>query len=581
MNLLSAPMICPFNKHFSSLLKHGLSVLLIILTTSVVFLSVNRDKVTHHEPLGYDGDSLAVLAHIKASEDGGMMPLFSPVRIKRLNAPYEGLWSDVPISKLVYWLPSILAGSCGVFSASTWFVASALCVAGIAFYFSALALGAHPIPSAVLGVLFALLPFGFVRNLEHLSLTLYFVVPLYIACAARLWGSAGEKRSSKEILLMGLVVFICALFNPYYWAMFLVLIGFVGIGHLANRNCVGISASVALGVAACMGFLIQNADTFYFHWIKGANPIAISRDLWWMVKFGLYLPDLLLPTTHRLECFQHLAGKEYHWKIPVQIQGESQTAYVGIIAAVSLVMLVTRGFVSASANRTKSQSHLFWFALVVFCFAVVGGANYLLGAMGFQMLRGTNRYSIFLAALGLFYLSILLTRISQKQTVLLGISALLLPLGLWDQIPKIPEWIQAERDQAMERFRMDCDFFPLMEGLFPHGASVFELPVHPYPEHGPVNAMGDYEHFRPYLHTKEMRFSYGTVKGREPWSWQMALDPEKTPEFMNVLKGKGFSAILINRRAYQDGGIRLKGDLEKCGARSMIENKDFFVLSLI
>ena len=567
--------------HFSSfVLKHGASVLFIILITTFVLLNFYHGEITQHEPLSYDGDSLVVLAHIKASEEGGMMPLFYPVRIKRLNAPDEGLWSDEPISKFVYWLPSLLSRYVGIFVASTWFVICALCVAGVAFYISALVLGADRIPSAVLGVLFALLPYGFVRNLEHLSLTLYFVVPIYILCLARLWGSAGERKSPKEILLMGLAVFVCSLFNPYYWAMFLVLLGYVGIGHLANRNWSGVSACVTLGAVACLGFLIQNADTFYFHWREGPNPIAISRDLWWMIKFGLYLPDLLLPTTHRLECFQHLAGAEYHWKIPLQIQGESQTAYVGIIAAVGLVMLVAGGFVRASANRNKPQSPLFWFALVVFCFAVVGGANYLLGAMGFQMLRGTNRYSVFLAALGLLYLAILLSRSSKKKLVLLGTCVLLLPLGLWDQIPKVPAWTLSQREQASERFKMDHEFFPAMEHSLPKGASVFELPVHPFPEHGPVNDMGDYEHFRPYLHTKEMKFSYGTIKGRQPGGWQQDLDTKKPAEFIAVLQGKKFDVVLINRRAYPDGGKDLAAGLLKNGARQFMENKDFYILSL-
>ena len=108
-----------------------------------------------------------------------MKPLFQPVKIARLNAPYEAWWSDAPISKCVYWLPSRLSRFYGTFDASTWFVGIALCGAGITFYFSALALGGARIPSAAMGVLFALLPYGFVRNIEHLTLTLYFVVPVY------------------------------------------------------------------------------------------------------------------------------------------------------------------------------------------------------------------------------------------------------------------------------------------------------------------------------------------------------------------------------------------------------------------
>ena len=557
---------------------NALAVAFITAATLLIFSRFYSGSVSRHEPLGYDGDSLSVLAHIKASEEGGMKPLFQPVKIARLNAPYEAWWSDAPISKCVYWLPSRLSRFYGTFDASTWFVGIALCGAGITFYFSALALGGARIPSAAMGVLFALLPYGFVRNIEHLTLTLYFVVPVYILCVARLWGPEGATRSTKGIILMGVAVLLCSLFNPYYWAMFLVLLGFVGLGHLANKSWRGISATLVLGFSASLGFVLQNFDTFYFRWVEGANKAVISRDLWWMTKFGLYLPDLVLPPTHRWEAFQQLAGRDYHWKIPIQLQGESQTAYIGIIAVLGLGILMVGGLIRASAGRKSPQSPLFWFALIIFCFAVVGGANYLLGALGFQMLRATNRYSIFLAAIGLLYLVILLSRLSDRKILLTGICCVIVPIGLWDQIPRVPEWLRNQRSEAMDRFHMDSEFFPLMEKSLPAGASVFELPVMPFPENGPINNMGDYEHFRPYLHTKAMKFSYGTVKGRQHGLWQQELVIDKPADLLAVLRNKNFDAILINRRAYPDGGTKLEDDLEKNGASKLMENRDFYIL---
>jgi len=336
-----------------------------------------------------------------------------------------------------------------------------------------------------------------------------------------------------------------------------------------------------LGFSACLGFVLQNFDTFYFRWVEGANKVVISRDLWWMTKFGLYLPDLVLPPTHRWEAFQQLAGSDYHWKIPIQLQGESQTAYIGIVAALGLGILMVGGLIRASAGRKSPQSSLFWVALVIFCFAVVGGANYLLGALGFQMLRATNRYSIYLAAIGLLYGVILLSRLADKKILLAGICCIIVPVGLWDQVPKVPEWLRNQRSEAMDRFHMDSEFFPLMEKSFSAGASVFELPVMPFPENGPINNMGDYEHFRPYLHTKAMKFSYGTVKGRQHGLWQQELTIDKPADLLAVLRNKNFDAILINRRAYLDGGAKLEADLESCGVSKLMENKDFFILSLI
>ena len=53
----------------------------------------------------------------------------------------------------------------------------------------------------------------------------------------------------------------------------------------------------------------------------------------------------------------------------------------------------------------------------------------------------------------------------------------------------------------------------------PPGAMVFQLPVMAFPEVAPAHNLGDYEHFRPYLATRALRFSYGMLKGRSRHRW--------------------------------------------------------------
>jgi phosphoglycerol transferase len=127
---------------------------------------------------------------------------------------------------------------------------------------------------------------------------------------------------------------------------------------------------------------------------------------------------------------------------------------------------------------------------------------------------------------------------------------------------------------------LDKEFFPEMERRLPDGAMVFQFPVHGFPENGPVHEMGDYEHFRPYLHTKNLRFSYGTVKGRKGSDWQAKLDDNKPLEVTTELVAKGFGHVLINRRAYVDQGVGLKNRLEGVGMREIMQNRDFFILEI-
>jgi phosphoglycerol transferase len=563
----------------SGLIKNATALVFLVAVVGSVLVGFYSGYFQQSLPIGYDGDSLYILGNLQAAHEGGIKPLL-PIVVDRLNAPMEAEWSDFPMSEYVFWLPSLLVPWIGVFEAANAFVLISLLAAGLAFYFSACAMGASRITACVFGILFALLPYGFVRNIEHLMLTIYFVVPVYIYCAWRLWGLEGTNLGRRELLWLCVLALVCSLFMPYYWAMFLVLLSFVALGHVANLSLKGVGICAVVGLAACLGFVIQNIDTFWFRLAEGPNPEAFGRDLWWMVKFGLYLPDMILPKFHLYEPWEQWAGKNYHWKIPVPIQGESQTAYIGIVALVGLAILIFWGLARASAGKLPNQPALFWFAVVVFGFAVVGGVNYLLGAFGFQLLRASNRYSLFLAAIGLFYLAIFLTKWNLRPVFLAGICALILPLGIYDQIPKIPEWQKNLRDQASARFLMDREFFPEMERRLPEGAMVFQFPVHPFPEMGPVHEMGDYEHFRPYLHTKDLRFSYGTVKGRRGSEWQAALLGKSPEDIRAELVEKGFRHVLINRRAYGDRGEELKNQLVATGMGEIMGNSDFFILEI-
>jgi hypothetical protein len=558
---------------------HIVSVIILCAVTAGVFLFFNAENISNDIPIGYEGDSLYVLANIKAAQEGDILP-FLPIHVQRLNAPYGGQWSDFPMSELVMWLPSILIPVLGSFGAVNFFVMLCLMLAGLSFYFVAIKMGTNQIIACVFGILFALAPYGFVRNLEHLMLTIYFMVPIFLYGAWKLYRVNVTDITKKENRLLFILIVISSMFNPYYWAMFLILLAFVTIGHIVKFSKSGVQICLLMLVAALFGFFLQNIDTFIFQFSEGKNDAALTRNLWWMTKFGLYLPDMILPKFHLYFPWEQFAGRNYHWNIPVEIQGESQTAYLGIFAILGLAILIFRGFSGASAGLLQDQPALFWFVIIIFGFAVVGGVNYLLGALGFQYLRASNRYSLFLAAIGLLYLAMLLNHLKGRPMTLAVLSLIILGIGIFDQVPNVPDWQREKREQASLRFAMDREFFPEMESCLPEGAMVFQFPVHPFPERGSINDMGDYEHFRPYIHTQHLRFSYGTVKGRKGTEWQAELSELEPLEIVDRLHEKGFYHILINRRAYMDNGKALTNLLVAAGMSPIMQNNDFLLLGI-
>ena len=94
---------------------------------------------------------------------------------------------------------------------------------------------------------------------------------------------------------------------------------------------------------------------------------------------------------------------------------------------------------------------------------------------------------------------------------------------------------------------------------------VFQLPVMGFPEVVPPHRLTDYEHFRPYLLSEHLHFSYGAAKHRARGRWQRDLEGRPTEELVRRLEAAGFAALHLNRKGFEDRGERLLRDLEQLG----------------
>jgi phosphoglycerol transferase len=388
--------------------------------------------------------------------------------------------------------------------------------------------------------------------------------------------------TSRGGLILGcLTAFLAGNLNPYYLGPFLVLLTLLALGSFAESpiNWKKLGHFAAIVGASIVGFLIQNFDTLFYAATHGRNPQAVSRDLWWMVKFGLTLPDLIFPRAHQNAWVDKISTSIYHAHVPPQLWGESQTAYIGIVSVVGLLVMIAVSIALISARKFEKITPFFWLTSATLLLSLMGGVNYLLGAFGFLLLRATNRASILLSCMALYFLCENIPQDFNKRWGAL-LAAALIMIGVWDQLPRYPVWEEAIRQHGWSDFKSDQEFFQRMENALPQGGMVFELPVKEYPETGSIRDMGDYEHFRPVLHTKELRFSYGTVKGRGDLDWQYRVSSESPELMISSLESYGFCAILINRKAYEDHGESLRKQLLAAHAHMLMENHDFLIFNI-
>jgi hypothetical protein len=207
------------------------------------------------------------------------------------------------------------------------------------------------------------------------------------------------------------------------------------------------------------------------------------------------------------------------------------------------------------------------------------------------MFRTGARYSVVILAITLLWAARRLTTLateadarepapgtSQLRT---AAAAVLCGIILWDQVPRAPT---REEIMAIERqVAADREFAEKMEGSLPGGAMVFQLPVMEFPE-SPMQGVPPYDHFRPYVFSTRLRFSFGTHKGRDRDTWQAALqaklfegasvDRQAGRIELNVANARiaveelerlGFSAVYINRNGFPDRGECLENALRELG----------------
>ena len=140
----------------------------------------------------------------------------------------------------------------------------------------------------------------------------------------------------------------------------------------------------------------------------------------------------------------------------------------------------------------------------------------------------------------------------------------------YEQLPK--RWPAEARARMAADARSDLAFGPELEAALPKGAMVFQLPILGFPEVTPPWRLVDYELFRAYLVTSDLKFSYGAPKLRSRSRWQRDLENQPIETVVQRLERYGFAALYINRKGYEDRAEKLLGELDLLGYRDRVQS---------
>ena len=523
------------------------------------------------EPVVYSGDALETLARIKAAAEGDWLPFWSNV-IQNLGEPWGANWNtyaeaDKPLFALLGWLSRYL----GLSLTANLALLFAHLGAAFAFYGGARILRVRGEWALAGAVLYACSNYTFYRGLPHFGLALNWTVPLALVTT---WLVAGSHVLLRRYRWLGFgTAAALGMGSPYYLFAYLQLMVLallwqvLGERRRANLLQGAISIGVALGVFAVLNLpqaLARSRD-------KQLDPIV--RDYRGTETYALKPLEMFVPPRdHRADALAMYGRRYDRWSFG---RIEDRSSYLGLAGITSLVLLVG---VTLHRVALRSGARLpapFWQLLWILCFASIGGLG---NAMAFflrlQAFRATNRFSIFILALALLFAALWASRaLRGRQRWVSGLAAAgVLLVGLWDQVPR--PLSGAPRAQIAARARDDQEMGRWLKKYLPDRARVFQLPVIGFPEVIPPGTMRDYEHFRPYLATSGLGFSYGALKNRARGRWQRDVAQLPVPEFVRALEAAGFTALYINKKGMGDGAQDLLRKLAEAGYTPAFQDQE-------
>jgi hypothetical protein len=555
---------------------------LAVLVASLWCLTTGRTSLeAWRVPVDYSADAWYTLAMLRAAQDGHLTP-FGRLSIPELGAPHAASWNGfLRQHKLQYGFAGLLARALGLFPAANLLVLLAAVLAALAFQAVSVYVGARPEWAFAGACAFALSPFFFHRSLSHLTLAFYWPIPLAILVVTWAFGRRGLVPGSRRFWAAAAIVVAAGLHNIYYAALFAQFLGFACVAQwLVRRSPRAALGALLLVVGLIAAVLADNANLLLQRSSEGSVDVLL-RPYGNLERYALKPIELLLPISEGAIVPWRAAGASYLRQ--ALVRGEMGPVYLGL-AGVAALLALTLAAARAALVRPARPAPAAALAVVwILAYSVVGGVNGLVGLSGFVWLRATSRNSIWILAVVLLWgvLALSRTALARRRSASVVAAAVAIGLTLGDQLP--PRTRGAAIRELGGRVASDGAFTRSLEAALPEGAMLFQLPVVDFPEGQRVLAASDYEHLRPYLHAKRLRFSYGSDKGRSQDAWQRRVESLEPARMAEALERMGFAGIVVNRKAYPDSAQELREALAAAGRPEAWESldRDFLFVRLV
>ncbi len=585
----------------------------VAVTLVVLVGGLRLDRADFHAPFAYEYDALLILPFVKEVVEKG-----HHWRTDRLGAPGVQHLHDFPVVDhlhftVVWLLGRVFPDPVVVFNL---YYLLTYPLAAVTALFALRRLGLSP-PAAILcALLYTFQPYHYLRGQVHYFLAAYYVVPLTLLvtldiCRGRLPFfepvSPGVYRRRLKAwpvggaAAVGLATASAGAYYAFFGCLFLAAAG--AYGWAATRTWrAAASASVMVGIVVAGGVL-NHAPAFAYQAEVGPNGRPRERQAEEAELYGLKIAQLVLPVAGHNPVavgetilVDPAAVRSMYQAPQFKELNESDWDPLGLLGAVGYVALLAS--VCLPGRRGWPVGPLAALTVAGTLFGTLGGFGAVFNLLVSAQVRCYNRISIYLAFLALAAAGWGFDRLFHWLTA--GRPAavhmrwpgclLVLVFGLWDQTND--QWfsdfrtarpgyvsLEGQRRSAARRYAADAEFFGRVEALLPAGM-VFTYPYIEFPEARPYSDSGApgktdaYEMTTGYLHTKELRWSFGTMKGREWDAWMRGVSggaDRAVPKFLGRITAAGFEGLLVDARGLSPRHRSdLQGGLDQVLGRSAL-----------
>lgn len=439
-------------------------------------------------------------------------------------------------------------------------------MAGLVSYYVMRQLGITYWIASLASAVFGVSPYMFMRGTGHIVLTECYFIPLSLLLCFWIFERDDVLRIDKNFFKVkknyAAIIAIILIANngiayyPFFTCFMLVVTALSRFMKDKNVRCIIRSVTAIAGI--CIFIVLSILPGVIYSLTNGSNSAAVVRGGFAENElYGLKIIQLFIPAnSHGIHILEAVRD-EYLLNSP--LINENVTSYIGITAIIGFIILMFVFFVRRDTIVKKRLAFLSEMNIMLVLLGTIGGFGTIFAFVISDKLRAYTRISIVIEYVCIVAFAVLLDAIYKKycaqakyKTKRYAVMAAGSVVMLVSAFEAFPEGYEPDYEGNYANYTSDDKFVSGIESMVDEGAMIYQLPYHKYPEGESVNDMGDYQLFVGFIHSDKLRWSYGSVKGREGDEWNESVSKKSCPDMVSELKKTGFAGIYIDRTAYEE-----------------------------